>query len=257
MKSQDIVYVGAPIGPALAAEFLMKGYRVCPVLGAGATIADVVAAYAPLRVQVTRNSQSRALSGLTPGVVDDIPINGPDWVRNPGYNLLLITAGQVGTTYRVWWAEDCFEIVDAATPPYLNGMAPGTPTGSSTAPAFVGPAGAVTQLPASAANIPTLATDGLALPGGARGVRASISAVVGQTLAALGATTAIVWWRYDALVGRWQETEAQNSYPVGRRDASTVEQVIATAATGDRIFPEARQVAVSGGATLQIGLTVS
>lgn len=257
MKSQDLVYVGAPIGPALDPLFNMKGYRVAPVLAAGASAAEVVAAYAPLRVQVTRNSQSRALSGLTPGVIDDVPVNGPDWIRNPGFNLLLISAGLVGTTYRIWWAEDCFEIVDAASPPYLAGLAPGSPP-TAYSQQLIGPALAVTQLANSlAGNVPTNAADGIAVPRGASGAYVAVDAGVGATISAMVATSGLFWWRYVSSMARWCPLELAESYTVGGRTCAGMEQALAACRPGDRLYVEARSFATSTGNPLEVWFTVA
>lgn len=244
MKYEDVVYAGAPIGPTLPSGFGLKGYRVVPLMTAGETIADVVAAYTPLVVRTSRASQSRSLSGdpTAGGINDDVAVNGPDWVRSPGFNALLIQAGQAGRTYRVWWAEDCFEIVDAASPPYLDGFVGAA--ASVAAPV----AGSTSQLANSIANIPTLAGDGQLLPAGVKGCYAVASAQAAATILGPGA---IVWWRYSSYLGRWAETTAQDALSGGRRDCATAEQLV-NGAPGDRIFAEARSVTVSAGANLDV-----
>lgn len=259
MKYADVGYAGAPaVVPGLPGNFGLKGYRVVPILGATATATDVIAAYAALVMRVSRASQSRAISNDVAGynVVDDVAIPGPDWVRSPGFNALTIQNGVNGVTYRVWWAEDCFEIVDAASPPYLNGfVGPGSAVGAPNS-VLIGPSGAVTQTPASAAgNKPVLATDGVAIPVGVRGAYATISAVVGQTLSA--PAVGLVWWRYSFQLSRWCETEIQQTFPSGARDAAGVEQDVKAMFPGDRLYVEARSCAVSGGATIVVSLTVS
>lgn len=248
MKYADVVYAapgGAPAG--MPTDFSLKGFRVVPLLGATATAADVAAAYASLVVRVSRASQSRSLSGVTPICIDDdVAIPGPDWIRSPGFSALSLQNGQAGVTYRVWWAEDCLEMVDAATPPYLNGF---TGAGASAAaPAAV----TVSQLANSPANIPTLAGDGVLIPAGAKGAHAIASAQAAATILGAGS---LVWWRYSQFLGRWAETTQQDALAGGRRDCATVEQ-LTNGPAGDRLYVEARNVTVSAGANLDVLLVI-
>lgn len=262
MKYADVVYAGAPIAPAgLPSTFGLKGYRVVPVLIAGATVADVLAAYSGLVVRTSRASQSRSLSGdpTAGGITDDVSVVGPDWIRSPGFNALLIQSGQVGTTYRVWWAEDCFEIVDAASPPYLNGFSGPSAVIASPLRSNIGPAGAGTQASASAAaNKPSSATDGLAVSAGHRGAYATVSVQAAATISAIGAgaTDGLVWWKYNSAVGRWAETLLVEQIQIGARDAAGLEQLLSTCNPGDRVYVEARNITASAG-VLTVSLSVS
>jgi hypothetical protein len=237
--------------------FPLKGFRVVPILAPGSTVADVAAAYAALVVRVSRNSQSRSLSGLNIGVVDDVAVPGPDWIRSPGFAALSLQSGVVGVTYRVWWAEDCFEMVDTGTAPYLDGFITPAPTSSPivAVTSQVGPAGALTQLRGSAAgNIPTLATDGLALATGHHAAYAVLSAPAAATLSG----GLLVWWRFNSIVGRWGETLIQEAFATGRRDAAGLEQLIQALNLGDRLYVEARSVTHSSGAAdVVVNLTLA
>ena len=255
MKYADVLYSGAPIAPAgLPGGFSLKGFRVVPLLSAGATVADVAAAYASLVVRVSRSSQSRAISGIDPyAVVDDVAVPGPDWTRSPGFNALLIQSGQAGVTYRVWWAEDCLEMVDAGTSPFLNGFT-GAPTPASLTPTTtaVGPAGTTTQAQSSTANIPSLATDGVAVPAGAKGAYAVLSGAVGQSVT----FAVLVWWRYNATLARWIETGVQESPALARRDVMGVEQQLGVSGGSERVFVEARSCTLSAAGNMTVSLVV-
>lgn len=256
MKYADVVYAGAPISPAgLPTEFSLKGFRVAPVLSAGATFSDVVAAYASLVVRVARSSQSRSISGVTPvGITDDVSVVGPDWHRSPGFNTLQLVSGQVGVTYRVWWAEDCLEMLDPGALPAMEGFASGgIPAQLTPNYTNVGPAGAATQALASTANIPSLSTDGVALRAGTKGMYAVVQAAAGQTITVAGQ---LVWWRWSGGVGRWIETAVQEVPPTGRRDVMGAEQLVMVAGgvggNNERVYCEARNVNASGGANLTV-----
>lgn len=90
-------------------------------------------------------------------------------------------------------------------------------------------------------NLPTAATDGVDVTD-ANGIRCIVSADLGQTIT--GGT--VVWWVFDATLGRWAESPVQETLPTGRRDVATSDSAVG-ARTG-RAFPELRSVTVSGGA---------
>lgn len=257
MKYADVVYAAPGDAPAgMPSQFPLKGFRVVPILAATATIADVLQAYESLVIRVQRSSNARQQSGVAPvGITDDVSVVGPDWVRSPGFNALSFQSGRVGVTYRVWWAEDCYEVVDPGSVPMAYGFSGG---GSSSAvlnqQAAVGPAGAGTQAQLSAANIPSLSTDGLVIPPGTKGALATIAAPVGQTINAAGA---LVWWRWVAALSRWAELAVQEVVPVGRRDAGGAEQFVLACYPGDRLYVEARNVGATGAGGLVVTLTTA
>lgn len=259
MKYADVVYAGVPIAPAgLPSDFTLKGFRVVPILGAAATVADVAAAYAPLVVRVSRNSQSRSLSqpaGTSSAVVDDVSVVAPDWHRSPGFNSLLIQGGQAGVTYRVWWAEDCLEMLDPGSSPFLNGFSAAgssTPSNLGVQSVQVGPGGTSVQAQSSVANIPTAAGDGYALRSGAKGFYAVLTAPAGQTI---NGTPTLVWWRYNSLLSRWVETGVQESPPTGRLDVMGVEQSCQVAGGSERVYCEARNCSATGAGNLTVTIT--
>lgn len=252
MKYADVVKTGAndPV-PAMPTTFPLKGFRIVPQLGGAATAADVQAAYASLTVQVTRASQARSQSNEPMGVTDSVAVDGPHWFRSPGFNLFLITGGQVGVTYRVFWAEDCKEIVDVATPA-LPGYSGGGSSSSSLLlqSVAVGPAGAVTQAQSSTGNIPSLPTDGVEIRDGMSGAYAILSAPVGQTI---NGTPTLVWWRYSQGLSRWVETAIQEAPPIGRRDVMGVEQqVLCRGIAGERLYVEARSCTATAAGALEV-----
>lgn len=244
MKYADLVYAAPGDAPAgMPSTFPLKGFRVIPVLGATATIADVIAAYASLVVRVSRGSNARQISGVAPvGINDDIAVPGPDWIRSPGFNALNLQGGQVGVTYRVFWAEDCYEVMDPGTSPMLPGFV------GAGAAAAAPIAGTTSQLANSVANIPAAAGDGQLLPSGVKGCYAVASAQAAATILGPGS---IVWWRYSSYLGRWAETTVQDALSGGRRDCATAEQLM-NGAPNDRIYAEARSVTVSAGANLGV-----
>lgn len=254
MKQFDVSGVFPQTVP-LDASFGMKGYRIIPILTAAETEADAVAAYAALQIDLVRNSNSRAQSGSAPGITDTLNPPGPDWVRCPGFNQMRIVTGQAGRTYRVFIAEDCYEVVDAASPPYMNGFMGGGTSGSiSPTTTSIGPGGAGTQTQNSAAgNIPTAAGDGVLIPPGIKGAYVDVEAPAGQTISAV--TTGMVWWRYSAAKARWGETSLQEIIATGARDASGIEQAV-NGKAGDRLYVEARSVATSGGGALTVRLSI-
>ncbi len=260
MKYVDVVATGGSDTPAgMPTGFPLKGFRIIPILIAGATIADVIAAYAPLVVTMLRSSNARAISGIAPvGITDVIAVPGPDWIRSPGFSAMTLV-GQGGTTYRVFWSEDCYEVMDPGTSPMLNGFAGAAASIASPLRANIGPAGAGTQTSASAAaNKPSSATDGLAVSAGHRGAYATVSAAVGQTISAIGAgaSDGLVWWKYNSAIARWSETLLVEQIQIGARDAAGLEQMLATCNPGDRVYAEARNITVSAGA-ITVSLSVS
>lgn len=257
MKYADVVYTAPGDAPAgLPSLFPMKGFRIIPILPATATVADVIAAYSGLIVRTQRGSMSRSLSQITPvTVTDDVSVVSPDWQRSPGFNALSLQGGRVGITYRVWWAEDCYESMDPGSSPYLNGFAGGGASGAVvTFQSPIGPAGAPTQAQASAANIPSLSTDGIAIMPGTKGAIATLTAPVGQTI---NGTPTLVWWRWNASLARWQETAVQEVPPIGRRDVAGAEQFILACYPGDRLYVEARQCGATGAGGLVVTLTTA
>lgn len=246
MQSEDVVFNGVPVAPTLMApQWPAKGLRIVPVIP-GADAAAIAAAYELLTIQWQRGSQALSLSGISPPTVtEQFPINAPDWIRSPGFNQLFITGGQVGVTYRIWWAIDCLEMVDVGSPPYLDGLTPGTGGGS-----YVPTLGRATAAQAqnSTANIPAAAGDGVAIAhpssGGysSRGIHADVAAPAGQTITG----GLIVWWRYNSALAAWCETGVQETLPTGRRYVATADQLVA-GYPGDRLYAEARSVITSGG----------
>lgn len=220
----------------ITAGIQAKGFRVIPVLASPASPADIEAAYANCEVLVTRLSTAVYQSGNgsgPAGVTDTYRIAGPDWVRSPGFGALILS-GQIGVTYRVWWAEDCYEIIDPVEP-FYPGLTP-----SSTG--MVVNAASYTAAQSSTANIPSAGSDGVQIPGTSdrlyyewrsstlsaagsatvslratqQAALAIVSAGSGQTVTAGGTG---VWWRYTAALGRWAETQLQDlGMPGGRRD---------------------------------------
>lgn len=255
MKYSDVVYAAPGSAPAgMPSTFPLKGFRVVPVLAATATVAAVIAAYAALVVRVSRSSQSRAISGVAPfAVTDDISVVGPDWIRSPGFSALTLQGGVVGVTYRVWWAEDCYEVVDPGSSPYLNGFAGAGASAANSATAVVGPASAVTQFQESTNNIPSLSTDGIAVSPGQRGAYAVVSAAAAETMISV----TVVWWRYVASLARWAESAIQEAPPAGRRDVYGSEQLVVACLPGDRLYAEARDAVASGDGDLVVTMGIA
>lgn len=255
MKQALVAVAALPAAVAgFPTDFASKGFRIIPVLASGASRADVEAAYASLKVTITRNSQARAESGVTPYNVSDVlSVVGPDWHRSPGFGAISITNAQIGVSYLVQWAEDCLEMVNVL-PPALPGFGEVTTPTATASTTTIGPGGAATQTQASAAgNIPTAATDGVEIPAGIVGAYADIEAPAGQTLSAV--TEGLVWWRYSAAAGRWRETTLQEVIVTGRRDAGGLEQSVKGKA-GDRLYVEARNVSTSGAGALTVRLSI-
>lgn len=259
MKYVDVVKTGAPDAVALPAMSI-KGYRVVPILGPGATTADVIAAYAPLVVRTSRNSANRQQSALVPfTVTDDVSIVDPSWQRSPGFNGMFIQAGLLGVTYRVWWAEDCYESVDTGATPWLNGMNGGI--GGSSAPTpvvnsgLIGSGGSATQTRNSSSNIPIVATDGIAIPPNAKAAYFAIDSKNGAETLTGGS---VQWWRYVALLGRWVKTGLVETIPTGLRSAMNVETPALAYYPGDRLYAEALLVTATGaGTTLDVACVIN
>lgn len=248
MKYADLVFAGAPIGPpTMPTAFPCKGFRVVPILAAGATAVEVLAAYAALTVTVQRSSVARQNSNVVPvGITDTYAVTGPDWVRSPGFSTLLITGGQAGVTYRVTWAEDCYEVLDVAAPPYLNGF---QGPGAAPSPSTTSTTGSsTTQAQASLANIPA----------GAVGIDVSGKAGVALNLVAPATQTFtggdVVWWRYDAFSATWCQTGIVESVPTGFRGAALGDKELLVTPANTRLFAELRNVTCSGAGNVTVNL---
>jgi len=245
MKSYDVLKTAATDAVGPANIFPLKGYRLIPLLPAGSTLVDVVAAYEALQVTIERSSAARASTGVAPGVVDVVPVPGPDWVRSPGFGSLALSGGVVGVTYRVWLAEDCMEISQAVEP-YATGFLPNG--AGATIPQ-------VTQYAAAqavATNLPATVADGLAVPAGAKGALAMLSAPAGQTIT--GAQ--LRWWRWDATLAAWVLTAITEAPALGVEHVMGSEQPLLVAGDASRFFVEALNCTASGAGALTLTLKV-
>lgn len=247
MKAEIVTYSGAPIGPTqMPTQYPCKGYRVVPLLAAGATAAEVIAAYADLTVQTKRASTSKQMSGMDPTTVDDLPVRAPDWIRSPGFSQLIITSGLNGTQYLVYWAEDCYEVIDVGDPPYLAGFQ-GPGAGPSPSPgALVTYTNAQAQ--ASTANVPAGAV-GVLLTS-QKGLACTISAPAAQTITGGDA----VLWRFDSTTGRWCKTGYVESLPTGVRDVALSDKLLTVNGPGVRFFVELNNVTCSGAGAVTVNL---
>ncbi len=191
-RSRDIAYAGVAVDAFNAAnsdpiDKPVVGYRIIPVLAAGATQQDLVNAYASLQVRVTKSS-----TNFPTGVQETQMVAGPDWQTCVGVGRIEIIGGLNPTTYRVWLATDCKEMQFVETP-IMNGFAAAgaSPGGSNTA------SNETQNLTAAA---PSAAGDGVDITG-AKAIRLSYKAAnAGATLNAAGSALA---YGYSSTLGRW------------------------------------------------------
>src|SRR5258706_1569701 len=193
MFSTDIAYAGVTIdafnasgaGPNLQAT----GFRIIPVLAAGATKDDMRAAYSALQVRVSKSTKNFPL-----GITENMQVAGPDWVAAVGLGRLEILNGLNPTTYRVWIATDCKEMEFVDTP-IMNGFdGAGASSGGGTA---VSSTSTNQNLTGTA---PSAAGDGFSIAGG-KALRVSWKATnAGATLNAVGKARA---YAYSSAANRW------------------------------------------------------
>lgn len=243
MFSVDVAYAGAPVdafnasgaGPNIQA----LGFRVIPVLAAGATQADLAAAYANLQVRITK-----ATKNFPTGTIETMAVAGPDWLAAPGVGRVEIINGLNPTTYRVWVATDCKEM-EFVTAPVMNGFAGGGASPGAGSSTF---ANENQNLTAAA---PTAAGDGVAI-GGARAIRLSYTAAnAGATLNAAG--KALCYW-YSSALTRWvrcpeldYDFAAGGVTPVQPAGTGPAPFVLAFNAAGSRIQWVSSAMTVSAG----------
>lgn len=184
----DMVATGGFDIVALPASIQITGFRIIPVLASGASWGSLASAYATLEARMTKQSFPNFIAG----VVEDIFVPGPDWIRSPGLGALSFR-GVVGVTYRIWIATDCKEMKDAVWP-VMNGFAPGGTVGGS---------GTVTTT-ATTENLtgtaPTLGSDGVDITA-ARSIKVSIKAA--NALATLNAAGSLKAYGYSTGGTRW------------------------------------------------------
>lgn len=163
MYSTDVAFAGVEVAvPLNLGSRPAVGFRIVPVLGVGATAADVRAAYKPLQVKVRKASDS-----FPNGVEEQHYVAGPDWHATSGFGSLKISAGLNGTTYRVWVATDCKELEFVDTPYYEGFDAGGALAGGAL------DAAVVTTHAAALGTKPAAAGDGVSLAG-AKAIRVSM-----------------------------------------------------------------------------------
>lgn len=184
MFSTDVAYAGAPVDAYSQPGTTIKvvGFRIVPVLAAGATKQQLLDAYSPLQVRITKQSQQ-----FPTGTTESMMVAGPDWTACVGIGKLEILAGLNGTTYRVWLATDCkeMEFVEA---PVMNGFdAAGASSGSTGSNVVTSEDQNLT------AAAPSGGSDGVSIAG-ARAIRVSYKAKnAGATLNAAGKSDAYAY----------------------------------------------------------------
>lgn len=242
-RSVDIAYVGAQIDAFNAAgagpDIPVVGYRIIPVLPAGATQADLLAAYNALTVRVTK--QSTKFPG---GVQESQYIAGPDWQAGVGIGRIEIMSGLNPTTYRVWLATDCKEMEFVETP-VMNGFA-----GAGASPGG-GTNVATSENQNLTAAAPTAAGDGVVITG-ARAVRLSYKAAnAGATMNAVGRSNG--YW-YSSTLARWVrcpeldiDWAAMGAAPVEPAGAGPAPFTLAFNASATRVQWVATGMTVSAG----------
>lgn len=110
-----------------------------------------------------------------------------------------------------------------------------------------------TALQSSLLNIPSDTaprTKGVPLSGG-KGVRAIVSAPVGQTVTAL----TLVWWVREGAVGRWAEGPTQEVLSTGRRDIAGADQFVQV--SSGEAWAEVRSSTASGAGNFDVTLVAN